>query len=274
MNNDKTLNGKLPSLSVEDGIAIVTLRDPATLNGLSWETFSRLGEIFGELTERAGHELRAVVLTGSGRGFCAGAEIGSVFRSIPAGVSVGRHIHRMTSEVATPAMMAIHRCPLPLVVAVNGVAAGIGMSIALMGDIVLAARSACFTVPFMTGLGIVPDGGLTWQLPRLVGHARANALCLLGDRISAEQAVEFGLIWRCVDDAKLMEDAIVTARRLARLPAYACGELRAALKHSGNSDYEAQYHYELERNEELLNGADFSEGLSAFVEKRTPRFPS
>jgi 2-(1,2-epoxy-1,2-dihydrophenyl)acetyl-CoA isomerase len=264
----------LPDLSIEDCIATVTFRDPATLNGLSPAVFTRLGEIFIELTARAGSDVRAVVLTGSGRAFSAGAELNSIFRSAPADRSVGQHIADLAENCVTPTMMALHHCPLPLVSAINGVAAGIGMSIALKADVVVAARSASFVVPFMTGLGIVPDGGLTWQLPRLVGYARASAMCLLGERLSAEAAVRSGLIWQCVDDDALLATAHEVARRLSRLPAYACAEIRAALAQADEHDYTQQYHYELDRNVTLLEGHDFLEGITAFLEKRAPRYPS
>ncbi len=264
----------LPTLAVEARIATVTLRDPATLNGFSPEAFGRLGEIFTELTARAGEDVRAVVITGTGRAFSAGAELNSIFRSAPEGRSVGRHIAAMAQDIVTPAMMALHRCPLPLVSAINGVAAGIGMSIALKADVVIAARSASFLVPFMTKLGIVPDGGLTWQLPRLIGHARSSAMCLLGEPLSAEDAARTGLIWRCVDDAELQATALAQAQRLARLPAYACTEIRAALQRADYVGYEDHYHYEIARNVELLDGPDFLEGITAFLEKRTPRYPS
>lgn len=268
------MDDTLPRFEIIDDIAVVTLNDPATLNGLSPAVFIRLREIIAEVGTRAGRDIRALVLTGSGKAFCVGAELNSVFRSVPENHSIGKHIARFAREVGTPPLMDLHHIPVPLVTAVNGVAAGIGMSMAFNGDVVLAGRSASFVVPFFTRLGIVPDGGLTWQLPRLVGHARASAMALLGERMSAEAAEQCGLIWRCVDDAALLPTAMDTARKLARLPAYACHEMRAALAASQGNTYEQQYEYELRRNEELLDGPDFREGLSAFLEKREPRYPS
>ena len=268
------MDDTLPRFEHIDDIAVVTLNDPGTFNGLSPAVFTRLREIIAEVDARAGRDIRALVLTGSGKAFCAGAELNSIFRSAPEGRSVGQHIAQFTREIGTPALMDLHRVPVPFVTAVNGVAAGLGLSIAFNGDVVLAARSASFVVPFFTRLGIVPDGGLTWQLPRLVGHARASAMALLGERMSAEAAEQCGLIWRCVDDAALLPTAMDAARRLARLPAYACHEMRAALAASQRNTYEQQYEYELRRNEELLDGPDFREGLSAFLEKREPRYPS
>lgn len=268
------IEDRLPSLHVDAGrIATVRFNDPATLNGFSPAVFARLREILAELSRMAiADQVRAVVLTGSGRAFSAGAELASVFRAVPEGASVGRHIARFAREEGTPVIVAFSRLPVPLVVAVNGVAAGIGFSLALMGDVVLAGRSASFVVPFMTRLGIVPDGGLSWHLPRLIGHARASALSLLGDRLSAEKAADWGLIWACVDDADLLTAAHEIAVRLAGLPSYAAPEMRGLLAASAANDFSTQYGFELERNEELLDGPAFREGLNAFVDKREPRY--
>lgn len=267
-------NDKLPSFTVDaDRIGLIRFNDPATLNGLSQHAFRRLREIIAELTTLAANdEVRAVILTGSGRAFCAGAELGSIFRSVPEGVSMGAFIARFGREEGTPVVLDLSRLPVPLVVAVNGVTAGMGFSIALMGDVVIAARSASFVVPFMTRLAIVPDGGLSWQLTRLLGPARASALSLLGEKLTAERAAEWGLIWSCVDDAELMTAAHATATKLAKLPSYAAGEIRGVMAAAARNDFEAQYHYELSRNAELLDGAAFREGLTAFVEKREPQY--
>lgn len=265
---------RLPSFSVDaERIGLIQLNDPATLNGLSLPVFVRLREIIAELHERAARdEVRAVILTGTGRGFCAGAELNSIFRSVPPEASLGAHIGKFGREEGAPIVLALNTLPVPLVVAVNGVAAGMGFSIALMGDVVLAAESASFVVPFMTGLGILPDTGLSSTLPRLIGPARAAALTLLGEKLPAARAAEWGLIWRCVPDTELMSNAHAVALKLARLPAYAASEVRAMLAASMKNSFEEQYHYELDRNEVLLDGADFREGLTAFVEKRTPQY--
>lgn len=265
---------KLPSFSVDaDRIGLIQLNDPATLNGLSLPVFVRLREIIAEIQERAASdELRAVILTGSGRGFCAGAELNSIFRSVPPEVSLGAHIARFGREEGGPIVLALNTLPVPLVVAVNGVAAGMGFSIALMGDVVIAAESASFMVPFMTGLGILPDTGLSSTLPRLIGPARATALTLLGEKLPAPRAEAWGLIWRCVPDAELMIAAQSVALKLARLPAYAAREMRELLAASIKNSFEAQYHHELDRNAVLLDGAAFREGLTAFLEKRTPQY--
>jgi 2-(1,2-epoxy-1,2-dihydrophenyl)acetyl-CoA isomerase len=266
------MNDKLPTLRVEDRIAVVQFNDPATFNGLGPDTFERLGQIFQEIETRANKDIDAAVLTGSGKAFSSGAELNAMFQMVPEGKNVGQHIAEWTRDEGTPVVMQVHRCPVPLVSAVNGVAAGIGMSFALLGDVVLAGKSASFVVPFFTKLGIVPDGGLTWELSRLVGRARASAMCLLGERLGATEAANIGLIWRCVEDGELLTAAIETARKLASLPVNSCPEMRAALDAAHRNSFEDQYHYELHRNEELLNRPAFQEGLRAFSEKRSPRF--
>lgn len=265
----------LPRFHVEAGIGYIRLDDPPRFNALSPAAFSRLREIFAEIHERAHHDIRAVVLTGTGRAFCAGAELSSMFamgQASEQGESVGNRIARWTRDDGTPAVMEWNNLPVPLVVAVNGVTAGIGMSLALSGDIVIAARSASFTVPFMTVLGIVPDGGLTWQIPRLIGQARSMAMSLLGERLKAEDAERWGLIWRCVDDEALEQTAREIALKLAALPSYATTELRRVFRASTHNDFTTQYDLELARNTELLDGKEFAEGISAFLAKRPPQF--
>jgi 2-(1,2-epoxy-1,2-dihydrophenyl)acetyl-CoA isomerase len=263
----------LPRFEVVDGIGRITLDDPATLNSLSPAVFARLGEIFEEVRARADRDLFALVLTGTGRGFCAGAGLsGMVAMAREQGGQVGEAIGRWTQVDGTPVVLAWADLPIPMVTAVNGVTAGIGVSLALAGDVVIAARSASFKLPFLTGLGIVPDGGTTWQLPRLIGTARTTAMALLGDRISAEDAERWGLIWRCVDDAQLLDEAQGLARRLAELPRGAAPEVRGLLAAASRNDFATQYHLELARNVERLKRPAFEEGLSAFFEKRAPRF--
>lgn len=263
----------LPRFEVTDGIGRITLDDPATLNSLGPAVFARLGEIFTEVRERADRDVFALVLTGSGRGFCAGAGLHDMVEMArQSGDGVGQTIGRWTQEKATQVVLAWADLPVPMVTAVNGVTAGIGVSLALAGDVVIAARSASFKLPFLTGLGIVPDGGTTWQLPRLIGTARTTAMALLGDRVGAEDAERWGLIWRCVDDAALLDEALALAQRLAALPRGAAREVRALLAASPRNDFAAQYHAELARNIELLTHPTFEEGLNAFFEKRAPRF--
>jgi 2-(1,2-epoxy-1,2-dihydrophenyl)acetyl-CoA isomerase len=161
---------------------------------------------------------------------------------------------------------------VPLVCAVQGAAAGAGVGMALAGDVVLAARSAYFYLPFIPKLGLVPDAGSTWFLAHLIGRARATSLTLLGDKLPAEQAQRWGLIAACVDDAELAQRALDTARRLAALPAHGVIETRAAFDAAQRNDLGQQLDWEATRQRELLDRDSFKEGVQAFFEKRAPRF--
>ena len=267
----ESVGQRLPSLHVENRIGEIRFNDPATYNALSPAAFGRLREICSDIRRRANRDIGAVVLTGSGKAFCSGAELGSTFASHDAssGKSLGKHIAEWTAAEGTPAIMEWKALPLPKVVAVNGVVSGIGLSIALAGDIVVAARSATFSVPYMPVLGLVPDGGLTWLLPRLIGTARSMALTLLGERITAMQAESWGMIWRCVEDRDLRDVTHALATRLASLPDYATSAIRELFAMSWHNEFAAQYDGELKRNTELLDGEAFRQRLRAFLDNKT-----
>lgn len=265
------MSSGLPRFDVREHIALITLDDPASLNAIDAAVCARLAQILDEIAGRS--DVHAAILTGAGRGFCSGAGLNSLFGSVPPGVSVGEHVGGWMRDEANPMLKALNDLPVPLVTAVNGVAAGVGVGLALAGDVVVAARSAAFVIPFMPKLGIVPDGGLTWTLPRILGWNRVRALMLLGDPIGAEQAEHWGMIWRCVDDAALQDEAWSVARRLADGPAHAAREIRAALKASAAGGFDAQLDYEAGRQRELADTAAFKEGLAAFAARRPPRFP-
>jgi 2-(1,2-epoxy-1,2-dihydrophenyl)acetyl-CoA isomerase len=163
--------------------------------------------------------------------------------------------------------------PVPVVCAVNGAAAGAGVGLALAGDVTIAAKSAYFYLSFLPKLGIVPDLGCTWIIPRLVGPARAMGMSLLDERLGAERAAQWGLIWACVEDDALLLEAQQLAQRLARLPAHAVIEARRAFEASARHTLPEQLHYESERQRELLNRPSFAEGVAAFLQKRAPNFP-
>lgn len=264
---------RLPRFAIESRIGRITLDDPATYNSLSPAAFLRLGEIFAEVRARANRDLDALVLTGSGKAFCAGADLGSLARlGGETGTASGSQILEWMKAHGAPVMKAWQDPAVPMVSAVNGVTVGIGVSLALSADIAIAGRSASFKLPFLPGLGLMPDGGLTWLLPRRIGFARTQALTLLGDKLDAQQAADWGLIWRCVDDAALEGEAMAVAQRLSRLPVYAAREMRAAQARALDHDLASQCDYELERDTRLLEGPEFEEGLRAFLEKREPRF--
>ena len=169
-------------------------------------------------------------------------------------------------------MLAMRALPVPVVCAVNGVAAGGGVGLALSGDMVMAARSAYFYLPFMPALGLVPDMGSSWLVPRAVSPARALGLALTGERLDAQRAADWGLIWACVEDAELHSEALRLAQQLARLPAHAIQEARALAVAAGSNSLEQQLIFECERQQALIDGDSFAEGVRAFAERRPPVF--
>lgn len=255
-------------LEIESGIATLTLNRPASRNAFSPDLMQEIRAALAEAASR--RDVRALLLTGKGASFCAGADL-----SMQAGgdrASRAKEGSRQQREWINPIVTDLQALPFPTIAAVNGSAAGAGASLALACDVVIAARSSFFLFPFMPRLGIVPDMGATWFLPRLVGSARAMALSLVGDRLPAAQAAEWGLIWRCVDDAELMNEAQALIARVARAPAHAAMELRRAFRLAGEQDLAAQLDYEADRQAELLATQEFEEGVLSFLEKREPRF--
>jgi 2-(1,2-epoxy-1,2-dihydrophenyl)acetyl-CoA isomerase len=250
-------------------VAILTLHVPSRLNPLTLDIQRGLRAHLAHLRED--RTVRALVLTGAGKAFCVGADLSSMGPA-EAGGSLGQRTADTMAALSNRLIADLRALPFPVVSAVNGPTAGAGVGLALAADVVVAARSAYFYLPFMPRLGIVPDLGTTWFLERSVGRARAVALTLLGDRLSAEQAAQWGLVWACVDDASLREEAMAIARRLARLPAHAAQEIRAAYELAGTQPLEAQMHYEAERQRELIDRPEFAEGVKAFGEKREPVF--
>ncbi|MDP9901067.1 enoyl-CoA hydratase-related protein [Variovorax ginsengisoli] len=250
-------------------VAILSMNVPTRLNPLTLELQHHLRDRLARLRDEG--TVRALVLTGSGKAFCVGADLSSMG---PAGTSgsLGQRTADTMAELSNRLITDIRSLPFPVVCAVNGPAAGAGVGLALAADLVVAARSAYFYLPFMPRLGIVPDLGTTWFLERSVGRARAVALSLLGDRLGAEQAVQWGLVWSCVDDTVLRQESVAIAQRLARLPAHAATEIRNAYESAGSVGLEAQLHYEAERQRELIDRPAFAEGVKAFGEKREPVF--
>jgi 2-(1,2-epoxy-1,2-dihydrophenyl)acetyl-CoA isomerase len=251
---------------VADGIARLTLNRPERLNSFNTVMHSEVRNALAGIED--GSKARALVITGAGRGFCAGQDLGD--RAVAPGgtaVDLGESIDRYYK----PLIMTLRNLPLPVIAAVNGVAAGAGANIALACDLVVAARSASFVQAF-SKLGLVPDSGGTWFLPRLVGTARAMGLAFLGEKLSAEQAAEWGLIWRCVEDAELAAVIDGLARQLAAAPTRGIALTKQALYESWGRTLEQQIDIERDYQRELGRTADYKEGVAAFTEKRTPRF--
>jgi len=243
-------------------VGILTLNDPASLNAMTPELLGDLARAIGEMGVEPG--IRALILTGEGRGFCSG-------QNLKAFNSLGDNIYTGVMKHYWPAMQALRECQMPVVVAVNGVAAGGGFSLAMSGDIILAARSASFIQVF-SRIGLVPDLGSTWLLPRLIGRQRALELMLLNEPLSAERAKEWGLVRDVVDDARLLDEAKALAARLADGPTRALVATRQLLEESEHASYADQFRREIELQMVIRESADAQEGRKAFVEKRKAQF--
>lgn len=249
-----------------DGIARLTLNRPERLNSFNTAMHAEVRDALAGL-ERDG-SARVLVLTGAGRGFCAGQDLSDRV------VAPGGAPPDLGPSIETgykPLILALRRLPLPVIAAVNGVAAGAGANIALACDLVIAARSATFIQAFAR-IGLVPDSGGTWLLPRLAGHARALGLALLGDKLPAEVAAEWGLIWRCVDDERLAAEVDTLAARLAAAPTRGLARTKQAMLEGWSRTLEQQLDVERDYQQELGHSADYAEGVAAFMEKRNPRF--
>ncbi|WP_382324815.1 enoyl-CoA hydratase-related protein [Hydrogenophaga sp. UC242_50] len=257
---------------VADGIATLTLNEAAQMNPISLGMRQGCLQALERVREEA--SVRALILTGSGKAFCSGAKLSDFDPDRPThgGTSAGGAIGDMMADAGNPIVTGLRALRVPVVCAVNGAAAGGGVGLALAADIVIAARSAFFYLPFAPALGLVPDLGASWTLPRAVGRARALGLTLLGDRLSAQDAAQWGLIWACVDDAELPAQSLRLAQRLARLPAHAVHEVRGLYEQGGSHSFEQQVALERERQMELADRPAFAEGVRAFLEKRAPRF--
>lgn len=246
----------------DGAVGLLTLDEPATLNAMTPDLLGDLASAIGEMTHDS--EVRALVLTGAGRGFCSG-------QNLKASDALGSDIAAGVMRYYWPAFAALRECRVPVVVAVNGVAAGGGFSLAMAGDIILAARSASFIQVF-SRIGLVPDLGSTWLLPRLIGRQRALELMLLNEPLSAERALEWGLVRQVVDDDRLLEEAMKLARRLAEGPTRALIATRVLVEESEQASYAAQFRREIEVQAEIRTSEDALEGRKAFVEKRKARF--
>ncbi|MRV71637.1 enoyl-CoA hydratase [Duganella sp. FT92W] len=256
---------------VDGAVAIVTLNQPARRNPLSPKQAAELLAILARV--RDDRSLRALVLTGAGKSFCAGANLDDMAAHALPGKSLGEATFGTMEALSNPVILALQELPVPVLTALNGGAVGGGAGLALAADVVIAARSAYFYLPSMPRLGLVPDLGASWFLRQQVGRARAMGLTLLGDRLDAEQAAQWGLIWKCVDDADLHAEALALARRLAALPAHAALETRRADRAAGSASLAQQLAYEAARQRELIDSECFAEGVRAFGGRRDPVFP-
>ncbi|MFL6715335.1 MAG: 2-(1,2-epoxy-1,2-dihydrophenyl)acetyl-CoA isomerase PaaG, partial [Burkholderiaceae bacterium] len=250
----------------QNGVARITLNRPERLNSFTDAMHRALFDaLLGVENDPA---LRVVVLTGAGRGFCAGQEQ-SERKPDPSGKP--RDLGEGLERYYKPLILKLRSLPVPVLCALNGVAAGAGASLALACDIVIAARSAYFVQAFGK-LGLLPDAGATYLLPRLVGTARAMGLALLGDRLDAEQAAQWGLIWRCVDDACFAAESEAVVERLATSATRAMGASKLAIHAAAQHTLAEQLDLEIGAQRTLGYTDDYREGVAAFREKRAPRF--
>lgn len=249
--------------SVENGVGVLTLSDPSTLNAAGMELMADLVAAFQALEDD--DAVRAIVITGEGRGFCSGANL-SGGRTTDS----GKGPNQALIKVYNPFVTQLRRSKKPLVAAVNGVAAGVGVSLALACDLAVAAESAYFLLAFRR-IGLVPDGGATWLLPRLVGKARAMELMLLGEKLPARTAAEWGLINKCVPDAEVLSAAMAYATALAEGPA-SLGMTRNLVWDALDAPWHLQLEAEAYAQGDAGRSEDAREGVMAFIQKRPAQF--
>jgi 2-(1,2-epoxy-1,2-dihydrophenyl)acetyl-CoA isomerase len=252
-------------LEIDGQVGILKLNQPEVMNAVSPEMVGGLMKALDEVDRRHG-EVRCLILTGEGRGFCAGANLQPT-----AGAGDRVDAGMLLETVFHPFLRRLRELPIPLITAVNGAAAGVGMSFALMGDLVLCARSAYFLQAFRR-IGLVPDGGSTWLLPRLIGKARASELSLLGEKLPADKALEWGLVNRVFADDELLGKALEMGRELAAGPTIALGLIRRLYWESPDNTYEEQLNLERQMQRKAGSTADFKEGVRAFLQKRSANF--
>ncbi len=248
----------------DGGVGVITLNRPDSHNAATSEMLRHLLAAVSDAA--ADDEVRAVLLTAEGKAFCVGQDLAD-----PAASGDDPDLGALLEERWNPVIRAMHALRKPVVVAVNGTAAGAGMSLALAGDVVLAARSVRF-YPAFSSIGLVPDSGATWSLPRLVGPARAKALSMVTDSITAEEAYALGMVWRVVEDGDLMVEARALADQLASGPTLAYSAIKEAIEAAEANTLSDQLDLERDLQRDLGHSHDYQEGVSAFMDKREPRF--
>jgi 2-(1,2-epoxy-1,2-dihydrophenyl)acetyl-CoA isomerase len=246
---------------LDAGVGQITLNRPEVMNALNTQMRAELLHALRDLATRA----RVLVLTGAGRAFCSGQDLGDA-RS-----TAQIDLERVLRDEYVPLLKAIYDCPLPVIAAVNGAAAGAGANLALAADVVIASESAVFVQAF-TRIGLIPDAGGTYWLPRQVGFPRAMGTALFAEPVPARQAADWGMIWEAVPDAEFATHVAARAAKLAAGPTLAYGEVKAALRASYAQDLDAQLAHEAQAQGRCGNSRDFREGVIAFLEKRPPRY--
>ncbi len=255
------------TVNVADQIATITLNRPERMNACGLDM---AGEINDALAGGMG-DARALIITGAGRGFCSGADLSARGSSSARSVTGGEGSYIALTRHYNPMMMTLARLNMPIITAVNGAAAGVGCSIGLAGDFVIAGKSGYFLQAFVN-IGLVPDGGASWMLPRLVGKARATQMMMLGERLSGDQAADWGMIYKCVEDAELLAEARALATRLANGPTIAYSVMRKNILTAMENSYAEALLAEAEGQRIAGGSADAMEGGMAFMQKRKPAF--
>ena len=251
-------------LAIADNIATITLNRPERLNAMPPQMADEIGDALDRLEGG-----RVVLITGEGRAFCSGADLAA--RGEGASVSGGQGAYAALTKSYNPLMLKLAKLDVPVITAVNGPAAGVGCSLALASDFAIAGKSAYFLQAFVN-IGLVPDGGASWMLARLVGKARATEMMLLGEKIPAEKAVEWGLIFKCVEDDVLLTEAKALASRLANGPTVALGIMRQNIAAALDTDFATALLREAEGQRIAGNTVDAREGGVAFLQKRKAEF--
>ena len=251
-------------LDIADNIATITLNRPERLNAMPPQMAEEIGAALDRLDGA-----RVVLITGEGRAFCSGADLSA--RRAGGSVSGGQVAYAALTKSYNPLMLKLAKLNVPVITAVNGPAAGIGCSLALASDFAIAGKSAYFLQAFVN-IGLVPDGGASWMLARIVGKTRATEMMLLGEKISGEKAADWGLVYKCVEDAELMTEAKALAVRLANGPTMALGIMRQNLAAALDADYATALVREAEGQQVAGDSADAREGAIAFLQKRKAEF--
>lgn len=260
------MSDDLVLLTIESGVARLVLNRPDKVNSFTVPAHEALAKALDRIEEDK--SCRCLVLSGAGKGFCAGQDLNERIRAEGAPPpDLGASLDRLYN----PMIRRLKQFSFPVIASVHGVAAGAGASLALAADIVIATRSAKFAFGFAR-LGLVPDSGGTWILPRLVGQARAMGLALLGETLTGEQAEEWGLIWKAVEDGKLAEETDSIVRQLLSYPPLGLAAIKYALQASSTKTLDAQLDYERDAQREMGRTRDYQEGVTAFLEKRPAKF--
>ena len=252
-----------------NGVAVIRFNRPQALNAMTLALMDELGAAFNRAADDA--DVKAIILTGEGRGFCSGADLAASTVNPPRDAQGRLDLGWALEHHYNPLVLKMRALPKPIIAAVNGMAAGAGASLALMADLTIAARSAYFLQAFVN-IGLIPDAGGTWLLPRSIGPQRAMGLALLGEKLPAEKAREWGLIWDVVDDDALMTHATALAQRFAAGPGVAIARIKHSLHAAAGNTLEEQLRLERDLQRECGQSQDFMEGAMAFMQKRKANF--